>query len=54
MDFGINSIVQSLLGEDGRQYCKSLFALGERVGNDENVGLIGKRILQLTKNLLTT
>ena len=34
MDFGINSIVQSLLGEDGGQYCKSLFALGERVGND--------------------
>lgn len=34
MDFGINSVIESLLGEDEGQYCKSLFALGERVDND--------------------
>ena len=34
MDFGINSVVQSLLGKDEGQYCKSLFGLGERVENN--------------------
>ena len=34
MDFGINSVIQTLLGEDEGQYCKCLFALGERLGND--------------------
>ena len=40
MDFGINSVIESLLGEDDGQYCKCLFALGERVDNnssDKNV-----------------
>jgi hypothetical protein len=34
MHFGINSVIQSLLGEDEGQYCKYLFALEERVAND--------------------
>ena len=34
MYFGINSVIQSLLGEDEGQYCKYLFALEERVAND--------------------
>ena len=34
MDFGINSVIQTLLGEDEGQYCKCLFALGERLGKD--------------------
>jgi hypothetical protein len=33
MDFGINSVIQSLLGNDDGQYCKSLFGLGERAQN---------------------
>jgi hypothetical protein len=42
MYFGINSVIQLLFHEDEEQYCKYLFALEERDGNDdrdENVGV---------------